>query len=790
MTPFHANIAFNAHHSPMGAYLSFTCGHFGSEHRGGGGLAAQLGKPANQDLFIGFKDGDRYAHVPLQLLPFFDGADKLDPRAAFTQQSTTTDPQRFAPYTKDQIIREYGHATDRWKTPDFEFSLYTPFGPIPDPALASVDSLRDALLPAITAELILDNTRGTHTKTAFFAINFNEGGSRILDTGLSPNHAGFALKSNLGISAHIADLTAKQKDAPPACDIASPQPAPQPFAFLRWWPHEGLEDRSNPIHLLGTTPGVGIEVPPGKRYALRLALGCHLPEIVTTRLEGRYLYNRYYPTLLDVLNTASARFCDLKRAAKTLDEKLAASGLSPDQQFLIAHATRSYYANTELLEVGGEPYWIVNEGEYCMMNTLDLAVDQVFWELDQNPWVVRNLLDNFLKRYSYTDEVKITDGTATVRERTGTFPADSSAPSPTRAPTAPGGLSFCHDQGSHNQFSPFGHSAYELKGLTGCFSYMTQEQLCNWILIAASYIIKANDRQWLAHHSPTLTECARSLSMRNIKIGARCGIPGYNSKRCGIGNEITTYDSLDASLGQAENNLYLAIKFWVSWFGLGLSNGAYRGIDTLTARNKLATTLREMFRTDQCFPAILDKAVPAFEARILPAIEPLTFLYYWHACDPSLSLIDLKYPHELLFKDLRTHTITLLSDKENRNKFPDGGIKLSSTSNNSWLSKIAIVQHVARTLFNLDENGNERDSTSGTATVRERTGTSPTDTPSPHHPPATGWERADAAHVQWLTTGPGAYWCASDQIVNGIAQGSRYYPRLITTALWLKESIE
>ena len=49
---------------------------------------------------------------------------------------------------------------------------------------------------------------------------------------------------------------------------------------------------------------------------------------------------------------------------------------------MIAHATRSYYGSTQLLDVGGEPFWIVNEGEYCMMNTLDLSVDQAFWELE------------------------------------------------------------------------------------------------------------------------------------------------------------------------------------------------------------------------------------------------------------------------------------------------------------------------------------------------------------------------------------------------------------------------
>ena len=29
----------------------------------------------------------------------------------------------------------------------------------------------------------------------------------------------------------------------------------------------------------------------------------------------------------------------------------------------------------------------------------------MFWELDRNPWVVRNLLDNFVRHYSYVDTV-------------------------------------------------------------------------------------------------------------------------------------------------------------------------------------------------------------------------------------------------------------------------------------------------------------------------------------------------------------------------------------------------
>jgi hypothetical protein len=109
---------------------------------------------------------------------------------------------------------------------------------------------------------------------------------------------------------------------------------------------------------------------------------------------------------------------------------------------------------------------------------------------------------------------------------------------------------------------------------------------------------------------------------------------------------------------------------------------------------------------------------------------------------------------------LRRHAVALLTDSKHSNLFPDGGIKLSSTSDNSWMSKIALVQYVARAVLGLE-----------TADAR-----------------ITGiFQSADAAHVRWQTDGSG-YWACCDQYVNGHAKGSRYYPRIITTALWLSES--
>ena len=83
---------------------------------------------------------------------------------------------------------------------------------------------------------------------------------------------------------------------------------------------------------------------------------------------------------------------------------------------------------------------------------------------------------------------------------------------------------------------------------------------------------------------------------------------------------------------------------------------------------------------------------------------------------------------------------------------------MSSTSINTWMSKIAIAQHVARRLF-----------------------------PECLHEAAA---RADAVHARWQRTpGCGAF-AFTDQVHSdtGVARGSRYYPRGVTAILWLDES--
>ena len=718
-SPFSGNISFNAQHSPNGAaFMSFTCGNFGTR----GGIAAQIGRPGNQDLYIGIKEGGRFEKGTLRsCLPFFactagggaGAADYMVEQAGPAEQNFEA---CVKPYGREQIERRYGWATDAWATREFSFSVFTPFGEIPDPATATPSEMRDALLPAVVAELVVDNRNGSNTVTAFFAINFNEPGWRAVDSG-NPMRRGFALRREYGVLGEVLGDDGLGAEAP--------------ALFCRWSPDLGIAERVP--HLLGSCPGLLMEVPPGERRVLRLAIGCYIAGIVTSDLEGRYLYTNYFGSLEDVLNGALMHG-DPHPAAELLDQRLRDSGLSDDQQFLIAHATRSYYGSTQLLDVGGQPFWIVNEGEYCMMNTLDLCVDHMFWELEQNAWVVRNLLDHFVRYYSYVDRIETRFVQATR--------------------TSEGGISFTHDMGAHNNFSPRGQSSYELPDLDAvCFSYMTAEQLCNWVLMAATYVAKTGDVNWARQNSYVLLGCLESLCNR----GGESAIPEHDSTRCGSGAEITTYDSLDHSLAQTRNSLYMAVKFWASFVGLAMvfeRLGEPWQESQAQAMQKAKHAVRTLVRhagPEGVIPAVFEKDSSGYHSRILPACEGLLYPAAWG--------MDIAQEFPDLFQSLKRHTMALLTDGQRRNLFADGGIKLSSTSSNSWMSKIAIFQEIARHVFRLSDE-------SAVASL---------------------FEIADRTHVKWQTDGSG-YWACSDQFVDGVAKGSRWYPRVITTALWLDHS--
>lgn len=705
-------VSFHAQHSPIGAFLSFTCGLVGKR----GGLAAQLGRPADQDLYVGVSEADGSS---LTCFPFFEGATD-DPRQNFV--SGPADPAHQAEartFAAGQYTRDYRYATDTFTAGELTWTIHTPFDPLPDPDSADSGELAKALLPAVRMELTLDNRKSSTARAIVFALRFAQTGIRPIVAGLGEHRRGFAVRRELGFACEAVGVDGR--------------PLPEaPHAFCRWSPSVGLTDADNPIHRLGNTPGVRLTVPAGEVRTLRVVVGCHLAGTVTTGLEGSYFYTRHYPTLESVLSAAlePAGFSAAVARARELDRELEAAPLSAERKWLLAHAVRSYHGSTQLLDIGGRPFWVVNEGEYCMMNTLDLSVDHMFWELRYNPWVVRNLLESFADHYSYTDTVG----------------------GPGEPKTRPGGLSFTHDMGVHNQFSPRGTSSYELTALDAlCFSHMTAEELCNWVLLAATYVSATGDTAWAKLHEHLIEAAGESLLNR-------CGPGGiiaFDSSRCGAkGAEITTYDSLDHSLAQTRNNLYMAVKGWATFLGVRLLLQAAHGpsVDAHDAYLRYAHTAAETVRGQVgpggILPAVFEAGNPGYGSRILPAAEGLLYPLVWGVPEAGP-----EGHFASLYEVLKTHTLACLSDPKQPNRFPGGGIRLSSTSGNTWLSKIFIFQHIAERLGWL----------------------TPADTAGD-----------DAVHVRWLTTGESAYWAFSDQIIDTVAKGSKYYPRGVTAVLWVR----
>ncbi|HWD40991.1 MAG TPA: glycoside hydrolase family 52 protein [Fimbriimonas sp.] len=685
---------FNAHHSPIGAFASFSFGCKGPK----GGLGLELSGPANENLFIGCEDS--VCRGRFRAFPFYEFAG--DREADFHGHISSDGDEQFESFPDSEIERVLRPCVDSWRAGDLTFRVISPVEAVPDPAGGGESELKDVLCPAVLVELTLDNTAGTFPRTVFFGYEGSDrsSGMRVLD---HPQLIG------VGQGLRTAVVTLDPM-----------------VAGLGWSPSDLLDLKHlyNAYFMLGPMGLLTGVVAAGETRSFKIAVCFHRAGIATAGLPTRYLYNRWFEGVDDVAKHALSRFDGLVRRAEAVDRELL-EGLEPNRALSLSHAVRSYYGSTQLLErEDGRPVWVVNEGEYRMMNTSDLMADQALFELRMNPWTVRNELDLYSERYSYRDTVRY----------------------PGSLIEYPGGVAFAHDVGVTNVFSRPGCSAYEKAGLTGCFSFMTCEELTNWVICACLYVLGTGDSAWTERNLPLLEECLESLCHRDDPDPARRnGVMGLDSSKCEGGSEITTYDSLDSSLGRARGNLYLVVKWWAAFVMMERvfrQNGKDRAADEAGLQaQKSADSVVASRSADGSLPALLDDSVPA---RIIPAIEGLVFPL-------QAGMHDVLRPngrYGSLLRTLGEHIAAVL--KPGVCKFDDGAWKLSSTSDNSWLSKIYLCQYVAGELFGIRD-------------------------------PA-----ADKAHWGWLMDEANVYYAWSDQMVRSKAVGSRYYPRGVTSILWTR----
>lgn len=250
---------------------------------------------------------------------------------------------------------------------------------------------------------------------------------------------------------------------------------------------------------------------------------------------------------------------------------------------------------------------------------------------------------------------------------------------------------------------------------------------------------------------PVIRSCFESMLNRDHPVREqRNGLMALDSTRTQGGAEISTYDSLDTSLGQSRNNIYMAGKCWAAYVALERLFQA-EGLLELSAEaggqaDKCAASITAALTDEGYIPAIIGENN---HSRIIPAIEGLVFPLFTgckEALDPNGRFADYLSSLHLHLKTVLVPGVCL---------FDDGAWKLSSTSNNSWLSKIYLCQFIAREIMDMpwEESG----------------------------------QLADSAHVDWLLHPELSYWCWSDQVLSGQIVGSKYYPRGVTAILWLYE---
>jgi hypothetical protein len=698
------SIFYNAHHSPIGAFASFTLGYKGNK----GGMGLELGKPVDQDVYIGVqsRDGESF-----EALPFFAGADDESGRYDVDNQPSEEEKSILKPFKDEQISREYKLGSDTWKAGDLTFTLYSPVCSVPDPKNSDEEEIKKAIIPAVYVDITIDNSECDKPRRAFFGVNGKDPYTQMrrLDEVADGKFIG------IGEGRQTA-IFSRQKDTKSALGFTIDK-------ILT----ETIEE--NWTFGLGSVATIIMDVPAGEKKTYSFACCFYKQGYVTTVLDTTYYYTKFFENIEAVGAYALENYDTLVKLCMESNTMIDNAKLSDDQKFMMIHAIRSYYGSTEFLELEGEPFWIVNEGEYRMINTFDLTVDQLFYEMKMNPWTVKNELDMYSKRYSYYDKVR--------------FPGDDKE--------YDGGISFTHDMGVGNTLSRPGYSSYEIYGRKACFSHMTHEQLLNWVCCATVYVNQTKDKLWINDNLSILIECFKSMLNRdNPDPQKRNGVMSLDSSRVMGGAEITTYDSLDVSLGQSRNNLYMAVKGWATYVALEKlfkeNNQEELSKEASLQAERCANTLVEHVTEEGYIPAVFENDN---ESKIIPAIEGLVFPYYTN-CTEAL---DENGRFSSLIKALKKHLYNVMVPGVCL--FDDGGWKLSSTSNISWLSKIYLCQFVARKILGMewDETG----------------------------------KAADKAHVEWLLHPRESYHCWSDQMLLGVARGSKYYPRGVTSILWLAE---
>lgn len=690
---------FNTHHAPVGAWASITFGAPGTA------MSIELQDPGIKGS--GILMAGTAAAGGLQTILFAD-MPKQSGVSLTAEGSKETMNAKIAqllgiynPVPESALSRELTPSRDVFSAGNVSFTTYTPYDALPDPERETIPA--EACLPGVLMDVTVDNTVGTAPCTAYLGVMLQD--IKKLDAYTERGLCGIRFRNDWAFSARQSDgvFLVRGMDAPRSLMAGKSKVQQNGPAFLC------------------------TVVPAGEKKTLTVCWSVYAREGSNGALPTVYYYNRFFRDLLEGAQAILDRADQLRRTAGKVDAALSREGQDESRMALFCQAVRAYYASTQLLtDENGRIRWNVCEGAYLWRNTMDLCADHITWELRRNPWVVRCLMEEFIEDYSYTDTV--------------TFPGLPGQFS--------GGLSFTHDMGCYFTYAPRGSSGYESVNDSpkGFYFYMTTEELLNGIYCIAGYAIRTGDRDWLARYRLLLPALMESLENRDgPSPQQRNGVLKAASAKGGAcGLESTTYDALDHSLLEASGNLYVFIKTWCALLLLKQCCAMLGDSDTAARAEAMLEKCRRssaLFVSSE-HPWLKANAYQDIPGAVIAAAEPMAVPHMLGVLDGNTDPI--------LTELLESHCRACLETGVCRDAV-SGGLRLSSTSRNTWPSKSVLVIYAMEEVLGLS-------------------------VPKEIEAEVIGWAQKSA---RALTIADQIH-CDTREVV-----GAPYYPRIVTASVWL-----
>ncbi len=401
-----------------------------------------------------------------------------------------------------------------------------------------------------------------------------------------------------------------------------------------------------------------------KRTSLIYAGFTNEPVITKTLIQSDrenlpFTYTYFFKNINEVVNFAAAQEKTIRRASSAFDLMIQRQATNPILYWLLSQAFHSYVGNTWIV---GTPHknleYLVWEGEFRYINTVDVAHDYAVLEGLYFPWVIKHELLSWEK----------------------------SAKEDTIGTVVP------HDLGIHTAYS--GKQAYLIDGHET--SGMPVEENLNYILLAYWYWYQTQDVAFIKQRIPFLQKLIASVEKRDTN--------GNGIVDTAIG--MTTYDNDgNIMLKSAPDSIYLGIKQLAAELALYhmLQNHDTQAAEHAMLQAKMiADSLRLAYQTYGFIPLSLrsditepmatnqnvygtqEQGIAAFSGLLYPALTNLQ----------SDILTDLKPLLADSFKQAYQHSLVF-----------DGntpvGLQLAQFQGLSlgWLSHSVMIDTIANRLF-------------------------------------------------------------------------------------------